>query len=70
MALSKATITRLRSASAREGGTVYEKDQAPEEVDATHFEEDDDPLSNVGDVDEDEDQPPVGEVPDEEEGKG
>ena len=56
MALSKATLARLRSSSEREGGKIYQEDEDAQEVDLTHFDEDDDPLKNVGDVEDDEDQ--------------
>ena len=56
MALSKATLARLRSSSEREGGKIYQEDEDAQELDLTHFDEDDDPLSNVGDVEDDEDQ--------------
>lgn len=56
MALSKSTLVRLRSASEREGGKIYQENEDAQEVDLTHFDEDDDPLSNVGDVEDDEDQ--------------
>lgn len=50
MALAKSTIVRLRSASKREGGKIYEESEDALDEDVTHFDEDDDPLSNVGDV--------------------
>lgn len=56
MALAKATLARLRSSSEREGGKIYEDGEEAQEIDLTHFDEDDDPLSNVGDVEDDEDQ--------------
>lgn len=52
MGLAKSTIVRLRSASQREGGKIYDEDEDVLEEDITHHEEDDDPLTNVGDLEE------------------
>lgn len=54
MALAKSTIVRLRSASKREGGKIYEESEDALDEDVTHFDEDDDPLNNVGDVEDEE----------------
>lgn len=52
MSLSERTISKLKSESAEAGGSVYENDDdAPLEEDITRLEEDDDPLTNVGDLD-------------------
>lgn len=63
MALSERTLKKLRDESAEVGGRIYGDDESALEEDLTHFDEDDDPLTNVGDSDEDD--RPVGEVPDE-----
>lgn len=62
MGLSDRTLNKLRSDSEAEGGKIYEDEEDVLEDDVTHFEEDDNPSSLVGDV-KDEDAP-VGEVPD------
>lgn len=71
MALSQKTLKKLRDESEKVGGKIYDDDQDPDEEDVTHLEEDDDPLTNVGDLDGDgdvdEDDAPVGEVPNEKE---
>jgi hypothetical protein len=79
MGLSDRTVQKLRDEALDVGGKVYEEDDDLEEADVTHFDEDDDPLTNVGDVDEPgsgdeiarpvdwdiDANRPVGEVPDE-----
>lgn len=62
MGLSERTLNRLRKESEEVGGKVYDDDEDVLEEDVTHFDEDNDPLTNVGDVD-DENEAPVGEVP-------
>jgi hypothetical protein len=68
--LSERTLKKLRTESEEVGGKIYDDNEDAEELDLTHFDEDDDPLTNVGDVDGDgdvdeDDRRPVGEVPDE-----
>lgn len=71
MPLSDKTIKKLRAESEDSGSKAYEDDEDALEEDVTHLEEDDDPLTLVGDLDGDgdvdEDDKPVGEVPDGEE---
>lgn len=71
MALSERTLQKLRDESAEVGGPVYDDDEDAAEVDITRREEDDDPLTLIGDLDGDgdvdEDDKPVGEVPGREE---
>ncbi len=68
MGLSERTTTKLREESAEVGGKLYDDDEDALEEDVTHLEEDDDPLTNVGDLDGDgdvdEDDRAIGEVPD------
>lgn len=68
MALSERTLKKLRDESVEVGGKVYGDDDVPDEQDVTHLDEDDDPLSNAGDpVEDDDNDTPVGEVPNDEE---
>jgi hypothetical protein len=60
MTFSDRTLKKFRVESEEAGGIIYEDDEDSHEEDVTHFEEDDDPLTNVGDVDDDES--PVGET--------
>jgi hypothetical protein len=53
MAPSERTIKKLRSESEEVGGKIYGDDDAPDEDDITRLEEDDDPLTNIGDLDND-----------------
>lgn len=53
MAPSERTIQKLRTESEEAGGKVYEDNEDALEEDVTHLEEDDDPLTLVGDLDED-----------------
>jgi hypothetical protein len=62
MGLSERTLKRLAKESEEAGGIIYEDGEDSHEEDVTYFDEDDDPLTLVGDVD-DKDDSPVGEVP-------
>lgn len=54
MALSEATLNKLREESESLGGRVYDDTDAPDDVDVTSFGEDDNPLKLAGDpVDDD-----------------
>lgn len=53
MAPSERTTNELRTESEEVGGKVYEDNEDALEEDVTHLEEDDDPLTLVGDLDED-----------------
>lgn len=65
MGLSERTTSKLREEAEAFGSRSYgDSDDALEE-DVTHHDEDDDPLTLVGDFVDDEDGGPVGEVPDE-----
>lgn len=61
MGLSDRTVKKLIADSEAEGGKIYGDDEVAEEVDVTHFEEDDNPPSLAGEPVED--GAPVGEVP-------
>jgi hypothetical protein len=65
VAFSERTIKKLREASEQAGGKIYEDHEDSAEEDVTHFEEDDDPLTLVGDFNEEDEDAPVGEVPEE-----
>lgn len=60
MTFSDRTLKKFRVESEETGGKIYEDDEDVSDEDITHFDEDDDPLTNVGDVDDDES--PVGET--------
>lgn len=53
MGLSERTTSKLREEAEEVGGKVYGDDDAPDEMDITRLEEDDDPLTLVGDLDND-----------------
>ena len=54
MSLSDKTVEKMRTESVEVGGYVYDESETPVEADVTHFEEDDDPLTLVGEFVEDE----------------
>lgn len=60
MTFADSTLKKFRAETEEAGGIIYEDGEDSHEEDVTHFEEDDDPLTNVGDVDDDES--PVGET--------
>ena len=67
MSLSERTLKKLRAESEDAGSKIYDDGDDALEEDVTHLEEDDDPLTLVGDLDGDgdvdEDDRPVGQVP-------
>lgn len=60
MTFSDRTLKKFRVETEEAGGKIYEDNEDSLEEDVTHFDEDDDPLTNVGDIDDEES--PVGET--------
>lgn len=64
MALVESTVNKLRDESLDVGGVVLDDGDDAPELDVTHFEEDDDPLTLVGDFVDDDEDGPVGQTED------
>ena len=66
MALAESTVSKLRDEALGVGGIVLDDGDEKPELDITRFDEDDDPLTLVGDfVDDGDDNAPVGQTGDE-----